>query len=89
MDTKKCLLDYKKVVVLDDVINKPGAMQNKIANRYTDGRQQSINQIYISQSYNDVPSKLRQICSHLIFYHPLLKNWLGCYCFLLDIALGV
>lgn len=48
MDTKKFALDNRKVVLFDDVVDKPDAVQKKIANYYTDGRQQNIIRIYIS-----------------------------------------
>lgn len=63
MDTKEYPLNSRKVEVLYVVIiNEPGAVQKKTCttNHYTDGRQHNIIPIYISQSYHDVLSKMRQ-----------------------------
>ena len=64
----------RKVVVFDDLVNAPEKMQNKIANHYTDGRHHGISPIYSSQSYYDVPQKLRHNCSNMILYPPSTKN---------------
>lgn len=74
LDTKEYPLDSRKVVIFDDVINEPTHVQKKIANHYTDGRQHNISPIYISQSYYDVPSKVRHNCSHLILFPPTTKR---------------
>ena len=64
----------RKVVVFDDLVNAPEKIQNKIAKHYTDGRHHGISPIYLSQSYYDVPQKLRQNCSNMILYPPTTKN---------------
>ena len=46
------------------------------ANHYTDGRHHGISPIYLSQSYYDVPQKLRFNCSHMILYPPATKKHL-------------
>ena len=55
-------------LVFDDLVNLPERLQNKIANHFTDGRHHKISPIYLTQSYYDVPQKLRQNCSHKILY---------------------
>lgn len=67
----------RKVVIFDDLINAPDKVQNKIANHFTDRRHHKISPIYPSQSYYDVPQKLRQNCSHMILYPPTTKNHLN------------
>ena len=67
----------RKVVVFHDLVNAPDKIQNKIANHYTDGRHHGISPIYLSQSYYDVPQKLRQNCSNMILYPPTTKNHLN------------
>ena len=49
----------RKVVVFDDLVNAPDRIQSKIANHWTDGRHHGISPIYLSQSYYDVPQKIR------------------------------
>ena len=68
----------RKVVVFHDLVNAPDKIQNKIANHhYTDGRHYGISPIYLSQSYYDVPQKIRQNCSNMILYPPTTKNHLN------------
>ena len=64
----------RSIVVFDDLVNASDKIQNKIANHFTDGRHHKISPIYLSQSYYDVPPKLRQHCSHMILYPPATKN---------------
>ena len=64
----------RKIIAFDDLLNAPEKIQNKIANHWTDGRHHGISPIYLSQSCYDVPKKLRQNCSHMIFYPPTTKN---------------
>ena len=64
----------RKRVVFDDLINGSEKIQKQIANHWTDGRHHGISPIYLSQSYYDVPQKLRQNCSHMILYPPTTKN---------------
>ena len=52
-------------------------VQNKIANHFTVGRHHKISPIYLTQSYYDVPQKLRQNFSHMILYRPTTKNHLS------------
>ena len=65
------------VVIFDDLINAPDKIQNKIANHSIDGRHHKISPIYLTQSYYDVPQKLRQNCSYMILYPPTTKNHLN------------
>ena len=76
METTEYPNDNRKVVVFDDLMNAPQAVQNKIASHFTDGRHHKISPIYLSQSYYDVPKKLRLNCSHMILYPPDNKNHL-------------
>ena len=57
-------------------MNASKPVQNRIANHWTDGRHHQISPIYLSQSYYDVPQKIRQNCSHMILYPPVTKNHL-------------
>ena len=66
--------DFRKVVVFDDLINAPQTVQNKIAGHYTDGRHRKLSPIYLSQTYYDLPIKLRLNCSHMILYPPETKR---------------
>ena len=68
IDTSEYPNDNRKVVMFDDHVNAPDRVQNKTANHFTDGRHHMIAPIYRSQSYYDVPQKLRQNCSHMLFY---------------------
>ena len=74
LDTCEYPEGNRKVVVFDDLINAPEKVQNKIANHYTDGRHHGLSPIYLSQSYYDVPQKIRQNCFHMILYPPTTKN---------------
>ena len=69
-NTNEYPINYRKVVVFDDLDNANDKIQNKIANHFTDGRHHKISPIYLSQSYYDVPQKLRQNCSHMILHPP-------------------
>ena len=66
--------DNRKIVIFDDMMNSSSKIQEKIANHLTDGRHHKISPIYLSQSYYDVPQKIRLNCSHMILYPPLTKN---------------
>ena len=66
--------DNRKIVIFDDMMNASPKIQEKIANHFTDGRHHKISPIYLSQSYYDVPQKIRLNCSHMILYPPSTKN---------------
>ena len=70
----------EKSVVFDDLVNAPDRIQSKIANHWTDGRHHGISPIYLSQSYYDVPQKIRLNCSHMILYPPATKKTCGVNC---------
>ena len=74
MDTSEYPSNNRKVVVFDDLVNAPDRIQSKIANHWTDGRHHGISPIYLSQSYYDVPQKIRLNCSHMILYPQRQKN---------------
>lgn len=65
-----CSDDCVKLVVFDDLVNCDKKTQAKIANHYTDGRHHRISPIYLSQSYFDVPKKIRTNCTKMILYKP-------------------
>ena len=74
MDTKDYPSDNRKVVVFDDLVNSSDKIQSKIANHFTDGRHHGISPMYLSQSYYDVPQKIRLNCSHMMLYTPQTNN---------------
>ena len=74
MDTSEYPSNNRKVVVFDDLVNAPAQIQSKIANHWKDGRHHGISPIYLSQSYYDVPQKIRLNCSHMILYPPATKK---------------
>ena len=74
MDTNKYHHDNRKIVIFDDLVNCSDKIQSKIANHFTDGRHHNISPIYISQSYYDIPSKIRLNSSHMCLYQPLTKT---------------
>ena len=74
MDTSQYPIDNWKIVVFDDLVNSNDKIQSKIANHFTDGRHHCISPIYLSQSYYDVPQKIRLNCSHMVLYPPSIKN---------------
>ena len=74
MDTSEYPSNNRKVVVFDDLVNAPDRIPSKIANHWTDGRHHGISPIYLSQSYYDVPQKIRLNCSHMILYPPATKK---------------
>ena len=76
-NTNEYPINNRKVVVFDDLVNANNKIQNKIANHVTDGRRHKISPIYLTQSYFNVPEKLRQNCSHMILYPPATKNHLN------------
>ena len=76
-DTSEYQENLRNIVVFDDLVNAPREIQNKIENNYTDGRHHSVSPIYLTQSYYDVPQKLRLNCSHMILYPPVTKNHLN------------
>ena len=80
MDTSEYPSNNRKVVVFDDLVNAPDRIQSKIANHWTDGRHHGISPIYLSQSYYDVPQKIRLNCSHMILYPPATKKTCGVNC---------
>ena len=76
LDTSEYPQGNRKVVVFDDLINAPDKIQKLIANHFTDGRHHKISPIYLSQSYYDVPQKIRLNCSHMILYPPATRKHL-------------
>ena len=76
-NTNEYPINNRKVVVFDDLVNANDKIQNKIANHFTDGRHHKFSPIYLTQSYYNVPQKLRQNCSHMILYPPATKNHLN------------
>ena len=80
LDTTEYPSNNRKVVVFDDLVNAPDRIQSKIANHWTDGRHHGISPIYLSQSYYDVPQKIRLNCSHMILYPPATKKACGSDC---------
>ena len=74
MDTSEYPSNNRKVVVFDDLVNAPDRIQSKIANHWTDGRHHGISPIYLSQSYYDVPQKIRLNCSHMILFPLATKK---------------
>ena len=76
-NTNEYPINNRKVVVFDDLVNANNKIQNKIANHFTDGRHHKISPIYLTQSYFNVPQKLRQNCSHMFHYPPATKNHLN------------
>lgn len=68
-------LKERKIVVFDVLVNAPDKTQSNIAYHFTDGRHHNISQIYLGQSYYDVPKKLRLNCSHIILYPPVTKKY--------------
>ena len=74
MDTNE-YPEGRKVVIFDDLVNAPRNIQSKIANHFTDGRHHQISPIYLTQSYYDLPEKLRLNCSHIILYAPPMINY--------------
>ena len=80
LDTSEYPSNNRKVVVFDDLVNAPDRIQSKIANHWTDGRHHGISPIYLSQSYYDVPQKIRLNCSHMILYPPATKKTCGSDC---------
>ena len=74
MDTKDYPSDNRKVVVFDDLVNCNDKIQSKIASHFTDGRHHGISPVYLSQSYYDVPQKIRLNCSHMMLYTPQTNN---------------
>ena len=80
LDTSEYPSNNRKVVVFDDLVNAPDRIQSKIANHWTDGRHHGISPIYLSQSYYDVPQKIRLNCSHMILLSPSDKKTCGSDC---------
>ena len=77
-NTNEYPINNRKVVVFDDLVNANDKIQNKIANHFTDGLENhKFSPIYLTQSYYNVPQKLRQNCSHMILYPPATKNHLN------------
>ena len=67
----------RKPLVYYDKIHffTPNQHQDKIVDHHwTDGRHHGISPIYLSQSYYDVPQKIRLNCSHMILYPPATKK---------------
>ena len=74
MDTSEYPSNNRKVVVFDDLVNAPDRIQSKIANIGQMAGHHGISPIYLSQSYYDVPQKIRLNCSHMILYPPATKK---------------
>ena len=74
LDTIEYNPNNRSIVVFHDLVNASDKIQNKISNHFTDGRHHKISPVYLSQSYYDVPQKLRQNCSHMVLYPPTTKN---------------
>lgn len=77
MDTDEYPNNNRKIVIFDDLVNANEKVQSKISNHFTDGRHHGISPIYLSQSYYDVPQKIRLNCLHMILYPPPTKNHLN------------
>lgn len=69
MDRRGYPKGKRKIVVF----YAPDKIKSKIANHISDGRHQYISLIYLSQSYYDVPQKLRLNYGHMIHYPPVKK----------------
>ena len=76
-DTSEYPNNNKKIVIFDDLVNASEKTQKKIANHYSDGRHNGISPIYLSQSYFDIPQKIRLNCSHMALYPPTTKTHLN------------
>ena len=76
-DTSEYPINNRKVIVFDDLVNANEKIQKKIANHFTDGRHHQINPIYLSQSYYDIPQKIRLNCSCMLLYPPTTKKHLS------------
>ena len=76
-DTDQYPINNKKIVIFDDLVNASEKTQKKIANHYSDGRHHGISPIYLSQSYYDIPQKIRLNCSCMILYPPTTKTHLN------------
>ena len=57
-------------------LNANEKVQKTIADHFTDGRHHGISPVYVSQSYFDVPPKIRLNCSHMLLYPPTTKRHL-------------
>lgn len=64
----------RKVVIFDDLMNANDKIQKKIANHFTDGRHHNISPIYLSQSYFDIPKKIRTNCTNMVLYNPTTER---------------
>lgn len=67
-------LDSRNEVLFDDVINEPRAVQKKVANHYTDGRQHNISPIYTPNLTMTCQVKLGRIAATLFSTHPPLRD---------------
>lgn len=59
LDTTEYPENMRNIVIFDDLVNASNEVQNRIANHYTDGRHHNVSPVYLTQSYYDVPQKLR------------------------------
>ena len=66
--------ENRKVVVFDDLVNAPEKVQKRIADHWTNGRRHTISPVYLSESYYDVPQKIRLNSSHLLISPPSTKR---------------
>ena len=64
----------RKIVIFDDLMNANDKIQKKIANHFTDGRHHMISPIYLSQSYFDIPKKIRTNCTNMVLYNPTTER---------------
>ena len=72
--TNEYAQDNRKIVIFDDLVNAPDKIQKRIAFNFTDGRHHNISPVYVSQTYFDVPQKIRLNSSHMILYAPSTKR---------------
>ena len=80
MDTSEYPSNNRKVVVLMTLLMHLIEFNQKLQTHWTDGRHHGISPIYLSQSYYDVPQKIRLNCSHMILYPPATKKTCGSDC---------
>ena len=66
--------DNRKIVIFDDLVNEGKNTQDLIAKYFLNGRHLKISPVYLSQSYYDIPNKIRQNASNLILFEPSTRN---------------
>ena len=74
LDTSEYPSNNRKVVVFDDLVMHLIEFNQKLR---TIGQMEGITEFlrfYLSQSYYDVPQKIRLNCSHMILYPPATKK---------------